>query len=289
MKTFEKLENRYIFRGTLILTQAMHVGSGEGDEQADSLFTRSNGSFYIPGSSLRGALRSTVERITHSLEPDTEKAKNVSCLLSQHSGSKCISVCKETQDEYRELSQKPGANENDFKKFLEQEGYLCEICQVFGSTQFASKVKITDLYPVSCNPKGVIRHGIGIDRDTGTASHGALFDIQVVEGGSAFGFELITENLEGKKEWGLLCIGLWEMMRKKEDGGAFYIGAKSAAGLGRCYLREDDFTIQYFDGGSELREYLQSGNMPGKKQGQKAVEFIKGNVRGYLNGGIQEC
>jgi len=285
MKTFEKLESRYIFTGTLILDQAMHIGSGESGEIADSLFTRSNDKFYIPGSSLRGALRSTVERIAYSLASDSEKANNVSCLLSRHSGSKCISVCKETQDEYTRLSDKPGTNEIDLKNFLNKDGHLCDTCKVFGSTHFASKVKITDLYSVNCKPQGFIRHSVGIDRDTETALQGALFDIQVVEGGATFNFELLAENLDGEKEWGLLCIGLWEMIRKKEDGGAFYIGAKSAAGWGRCYLREDDFTIQYFKGGSELKQYLQSGKMPNKKQGNQAVEFIKGKVQAYLNGG----
>jgi len=280
MITFERLESRYIFTGTLVLAQAMHLGSGEGNEQTDSLFTRSNGKFYIPGSSLRGALRSTVERIAYTLELHPEKAKNVSCLLSQHSGSKCISVCKETQTQYKNLSERPGTNEGDLKKILEKDGYLCDTCKVFGSTHLASRVKITDLYPVDCNPQGVIRRNVGIDRDTETASQTALFDMQVVEGGSIFDFELIVENLD-EVEWGLLCIGLWEMIRKQEDGGAFYIGAKSAAGLGKCHL--DNLKIQYFKGACGLKKYLESGKMPNTKEGCEAVNFVKGKVQAYLN------
>lgn len=285
MMTFEKLESRFIFSGTLVLAQAMHVGSGESGDEADSLFTRSNGGFYIPGSSLRGALRSTVERIAYSLEPDQEKALSVSCLLSQYDGSRCISVCRETQNGYKVKSEKPGVTERDLKAFLEEDGNLCNTCKVFGSTHFASKVKITDLYPTLCVPQGVIRRSVAIDRDTETSSETALFDIQVVEPESTFGFELIAENLDGNEEWGLLCIGLWEMIRDPEDGGAFYIGAKSASGWGRCHLREEDLTIQYFQGPGELKQYLQSNNMPNRKRGSEAVAFIRGKIQAYLGGG----
>lgn len=278
MKTFEKLESRYLFTGTLVLDEAMHVGSGEGDEHADSLFTRSNGKFYIPGSSLRGAFRSTVERIAMTLDIDT-------CLLSGDPESNCVTANPKLVDEKRREVEETGGEWNEAAQldWLKQ-GHLCETCKVFGSTHFASKIKITDLYPKNSNPKGVIRYGVGIDRDTETASQGALFEIQVVEKDSNFGFELIAENLEGKAEWGLLCIGLWEMLRQPDESGVFYIGAKSATGLGRCYLQQEDFKMQSFDGVSELKQYLESGQMPKTKTANDAVNFIKCKVQSYLGG-----
>lgn len=272
MKTFEKLENRYIFTGTLVLTEAMHVGSGEGDERADSIFVKSTSTdqFYIPGSSLRGALRSTVERIAYTLDKDT-------CLLFDgNSSATCVTV-------------NPGLigqdwGESEILNFL-KEGHLCNTCKVFGSTHFASKVKITDLYPTQIennDPQGVIRYGVGIDRDTETASQGALFEIEVLEKGYKFDFELIAENLSGKKEWGLLCTGLWEMMRDKESGGVFYIGANSASGLGRCQLT--DLKIRYFNQEDEnynLTKYLLEDKL-GCISGEEAENFVQCKVKQFF-------
>jgi len=278
MKTFEKLESRYIFRGALVLRDAMHVGSGEGDERADSLFARSNGKLYIPGSSLRGALRSTVERIANAL------GKNTCLLFDSSSSSACITSNPKLLEGEKERVEKHGEewNEQKMLNFLQQ-GKLCDTCKVFGSTHFASKVKITDLYPIqNSTPKDSVRYGIGIDRDTETASEGALFQIEVVEKDCRFDFELIAENLDGTDEWGLLCIGLLEMMRKKEEGGSFYIGAKSAAGLGRCHLMLNK--IEYFDNSNgtkyDLRAYLKNGLAV--KNEKEAAAFIKKKVEQYL-------
>lgn len=281
MKTFEKMESRYIFNGELMLDKAMHVGSGIGNEETDSLFAHSGKKLYIPGSSLRGALRSTIERIAYGLNP----TGNVTCLLSESSDSSCITINKDTGKKYKEKIEDPKATESDYKKFLEEDGHLCDMCKVFGSTHFASKVKITDLYPVDgLDPEKAIRRNVGIDRDTETASQAALFDMEVVNQGSVFEFEMVAENMDAT-DWGLLCIGLWELMRKN---GTFYIGAKSAAGLGRCHLKNVE--IQYFDGKAGLLKYLESGKMPEKKECNAAKEFIKGRISAYLsNGGDQDA
>lgn len=275
MKTFETLESRYIFTGALVLTEAMHVGSGEGDERADSLFTRSNGKVYIPGSSLRGALRSTVERIACAL------SKNTCLLFYGSSSSTCVTSNPELIKNEKDTVEKGGGKWDEKKACDFLQGNLCDTCKVFGSTHFASKVKITDLYPKENSvPKDAVRYGVGIDRDTETASKTALFQIEVVEKDCRFDFELIAENLDGKEEWGLLCIGLWEMMRDKKKGGAFYIGAKSAAGLGRCEL--DLRKIEYFDNATPwgLRKYLQDGLTC--KSGDDAVKFVEKRVGEYL-------
>ncbi|MBU0567812.1 CRISPR-associated RAMP protein [bacterium] len=278
MKTFETLESRYIFTGALVLKEAMHVGSGEGDERADSLFTRSNGKFYIPGSSLRGALRSAVERIACAL------GKNTCLLFDGSSSNTCVTSKPELIKNEKETVEKGGGKWDEKKACDFLQGNLCDTCKVFGSTHFASKVKITDLYPKKNSvPKDAVRCGVGIDRDTETASEGALFEIEVVEKDCQFDFELIAENLDGKEEWGLLCLGLWEMMRKKEEGGAFYIGAKSAAGLGRCELNLQK--IEYFDNAKPwgLREYLQ-----GELKCESDKDFVKKKVKEYLelSGGV---
>lgn len=274
MKTFDKLENRYIFKGTLSLSEAMHIGSGEGDERVDSTFARNRGKCYIPGSSLRGALRSTVERIIATLG-------GYSCVLSKDDGSKCITVCRDTQKAFQELVEK-GEKESKLADWLEKDGHLCDTCRLFGSTHFASKVKITDLHlKGDNNPQGVKRTGIGIDRDTETASEGALFDIEVLEKGHEFEFELIAENLEGN-DFNILAIGLQEMLRD-----SFYIGAKSATGLGRCKLT--DLQINYFDNSDPtytLKKYLLDDEMKTILKSD-SNGWLKEKVKTYLFNGAK--
>ena len=65
---FEKLESRYFISGEILLLNELHIGSGKGDGRTDALVIRDhNDRPFIPGSSLRGALRSTIERIALSI------------------------------------------------------------------------------------------------------------------------------------------------------------------------------------------------------------------------------
>lgn len=269
MNTFDKLNNRYIFTGTITLSAAMHIGSGEGDELSDSTFVKSNGYPYIPGSSLRGAFRSTVERIVASLGDYT-------CLLSMNEEANCITVCRDTQKKYKEMVE-DGKRDLDLVYWLTEEDRLCKTCKVFGSTHFASKIKIIDLPLIKTQagqPHGIIRTGICIDRDTETASDGALFDFEVIEEGVQFQFELIAENLEGD-DFGILSLGLQELLK-----GNIYIGARTSVGLGKCQL-DNDISIQYFDNNDKthtLKEYLVDD-----KLGTLPSSWINEKIKTYLS------
>ncbi|MDR4497178.1 MAG: CRISPR-associated RAMP protein Csx7 [Candidatus Scalindua sp.] len=272
MNTFAKLDNRYIFTGTLMSTEAMHIGSGEGDVRSDSTFVKSNGNFHIPGSSLRGVFRSTVERIVASLGDHT-------CLLSPNDQEKCITISRDTQEKYKEKVGK-GEKDLDLVKWLSEKNRLCKTCNVFGSTHYASKVRIADLPLININsqaiqPEGIIRTGNFIDRDTETASDGALFDFEVIEKGFQFQFEIIAENLEGD-DFGILSLGLQELLI-----GNITIGARASVGLGKCQLN-DDVSIQFFDNNDHkftLKKYLEDDEM-----GVLPVGWIKGRVKEYLSG-----
>jgi hypothetical protein len=63
MQTFAELKNRYVIQCTLALEAAIHVGSGEASDTADSAALRQADQALIPGSSMRGALRSLLERV----------------------------------------------------------------------------------------------------------------------------------------------------------------------------------------------------------------------------------
>ena len=67
---YEKIESLYIIKGTIETVGTLYIGLGEKDELRDvelPFIRLSDGRVFIPASSIKGALRSSVERICKSL------------------------------------------------------------------------------------------------------------------------------------------------------------------------------------------------------------------------------
>jgi len=236
---FEKLESRYIFKGELVLENEMHLGSGKGDGRTDSLVVRDfKNKPFIPGSSLRGVLRSAIERIAASL------GKKPCLLLSET--KTCVTTNDILQDEFKNLLK--DKDQIKIEKFLIDDSRICLVCRLFGSPVLASKIRITDLPLMVEKAEPAIRHGVAINRDTETSQDKAKFDFEVVPKGSTFEFEIIGENLTDD-DLSLLSIGIQEMI-----DGNFWIGGNSSRGLGKCKL--DKLEIKYFKGVEGLKNYL---------------------------------
>ena len=214
------LRNRIECEGFLLMETALHIGTGQGSPTTDAGVTRDHqGRPFIPGSSLKGALRSAVER-------RAEWLGLTSCRLEPGYPS-CLSTNRLAAEQWRNLSL--GERRQNFDE------ELCDTCKLFGSTSFAAKVHMDDL-PVVEDLEEIapslieVRDGVGIDRDSGTTAEGAKFDYEVVPSLTAFRFYLTAENLEPAQS-ALLGLGLLEMMN-----GAVPLGGKSTRGLGRCRL-----------------------------------------------------
>ncbi len=267
MLTFEKLESRYHLQGVLELQQAMHIGCGESSDDIDSLFVKDGSErHYIPGSSLRGALRGTVERIGSAID------ERWCCGLDAESENQCPSGNRAKQQEMEKLIGDGKKKESEICKILDAK--LCPACKTFGSPFLSSRIRIADLYPVNNQrPPWQKRFGVAIDRDTETAAQGLLFTYQVVEADQKFDFELWAENMDDPN-WGMLGIGLLELL-----GGNFWIGGKkNGSGLGQCRLLENCLKLEYFHGAAELRKYLANQEWPAKKSGGEVKQFLKSKV-----------
>ena len=258
---FEKLVNRFFFTGNIILENELHIGSGKGDGRTDALFIRDNRDCpFIPGSSLRGSLRSTIERIVSSMGMNP-------CLLIK--GNKCISTSDKIQEEFK-LIKKDSSKISDIKKFISNDEKVCPVCQLFGSTISASKIKISDLQIQSSYYYGV-RDCVAIDRDTETAKDGAKFDFETIDRKSIFKFELIGENLE-PKDLRILAVGIQEMY-----SGNFWLGGNTSRGLGKCKL--ENLLVEYFDTPESLKNYLLKKELK-KIDNDKFLKIIDGLVPG---------
>jgi CRISPR-associated protein Csm3 len=250
-----RLENRYRFTGRLELTSPLRLSSGRASDVTDAPLMRNRaGVPYIPGSSLRGVLRSELERILAALGPS---AGVRSCVLfSEETGEDaCITVHRGKQDELKELS------DADALAYLD--GHLCDLCRLFGSPVYASHLVIEDACPET--PENLtaqfnIRDGVGIDRDTGTARENVKFNYEVMEKGQGtfFTFRMQVENLgvDGKHDHKLLAL----IIALLKEG--LSVGGKRSGGLGQVRLRKESIEVRGFKSAQDLWAALQAGKDP---------------------------
>lgn len=232
----QQLHNRYCFEGELELVTALRISSGNASDETDAPFIRTfDKTPYIPGSSLRGAIRSEVERILASVG---ETAGLNSCTLFEKDC--CAEKARKFLSELdkNERNQEPHAKNTKNERIAAfAKDTLCDVCKLFGSTVYASRLTIEDALPVGMEGNKIpkhIRDGVGIDRDTGAAKDGAKFDYEVIEpvkNGLAFLFKMKAENVTSNDKRLLnLILGLLKH--------GLHVGGKRAGGLGEIKLRE---------------------------------------------------
>jgi CRISPR-associated protein Csm3 len=234
-----QLWNRYCFEGTLELKTPMRLSSGHASDKTDApLMCTREGIPYIPGSSLRGAIRSELERI---LATTQKSDKKLTCIL--FSDDDC-------NRKIREFQKKKELTDKDLLEHARNE--LCEVCKLFGAGIYASRLIIEDAYLIPAKEpitnKLIIRDSVGIDRDTGTSVEGAKFDYEVMESGPTFKFFMQAENLSEDKNADRLLINY--ILGLLEQG--IYIGGKRAAGLGKIQLT--NYKVTGFENPEALRQ-----------------------------------
>ena len=232
----QQLHNRYCFEGELELVTALRISSGNASDATDAPFIRTlDKTPYIPGSSLRGAIRSEVERILASVGA-TAGLKSCTLFEKDCCAEKARKFLLELDKNERNQDTNAKKTKNEqIAKFAEEK--LCDVCKLFGSTVYASRLTIEDALPVGMEGKEIpthIRDGVGIDRDTGAAKDGAKFDYEVIEpvkNSLAFLLKMKAENVtcNDKKLLNLILSLLKH---------GLHVGGKRAGGLGEIKLRE---------------------------------------------------
>jgi len=269
---FLALNSRYVIEGDLIPQAALHIGSGSGDSETDATFIRDTYGPFIPGSSLRGVMRSTLERILQAVGGDR------GCVLfAEHSHPRCFTVNSKKLEDFDAWLSKQPVSKREIeltKKLLEGDG-LCDVCKLFGSPLLASKLRVSDSRPVAgAVPQMVIRDGVAMDRDTETAREKFKFDFQALEKGLTFEFRLDIENAIGT-DLALVHILLTQMKNGIDVGG------KKACGLGRCTV--DVKSVEYFDAarGYGVDKFLSTGKLA-RMTGQEFEAITSACLSAYL-------
>lgn len=172
---FAKLTNEAILTFTLRNEGPLLINSGSSAKihpRPDMSFVRTvrdgKETVYLPGSSLKGVFRSRYEQIMRALGQDDIKVCNVF--------DKYDNCNSKIQLEERKFGSQLADGEARYK-------FCCEACKLFGSLALGGRLTFADAYPIGEWKVGM-RHGVGIDRISGAASPGALYDIESLEAGS---------------------------------------------------------------------------------------------------------
>lgn len=225
MNDFSTFQNRYLISGVLELKKPMHVGKGTSLEPVGTdmpvIIDRQKNPI-IPGSSVKGVLRSEIERILRALKAQQKKIDG-KIINACDSSDPCLKR-EERPDLVNKCTENGEFNEEKFSKEIFSR--LCTACELFGSSDSASHILIKDMSLCSKKIKTELRDGVAIDRDTGTAKQGQLFNFEIVPVGAEFSFGAILENVE---EW---QVGLFGIVLKLWERGEIAIGGKTSIGMG---------------------------------------------------------
>ncbi len=197
-----------------------------------STFKDGESSYYFPGTSLKGVLRSHLERIARTLKQGSV------CIPYYDKPSKkdMIPIAAE-QDSFGcgFRSRQDGNTNSSSTAYADS----CVACRLFGSLKFGGRFSISDAYPLpNHKPSPEARDGIAIDRFTGGTVRGALFDLKVLIGGK-FKANLRLINFE---LWQLAALNLLLFDLKDE---MITIGSGRSRGLGRVRITVPAYCLTY--------------------------------------------
>jgi CRISPR-associated RAMP protein (TIGR02581 family) len=195
---------------------------------------------FLPGSSLKGVMRSYAEKICRSLRDDPVPV----CLpyldqANAQGGERGQAACGLRIRDFLNDSGREAIPTADIYRIS------CPACRMFGSHYFIGRLATSDAYLSDEYKKNVgkavleTRDGVAIDRLTGGTVHGAKYDLEVLTRGEFF-TQIELYNFE---RWQLGLLGL--VLRDMCDG-LVRIGMGKSRGLGRINANIERFEIAYF-------------------------------------------
>ncbi|MBL7183264.1 MAG: CRISPR-associated protein [Anaerolineae bacterium] len=169
---------------------------------------------YLPGSSLKGTIRSYCERVARTVGVD------------------CCNPFDST------FCGKKNEGEASATKRYRQS---CTACRLFGNTTLASHFRISDAYPtpdtVEAANRIEQRDGVAIDRISGAVAVGP-FSLEVITQGT-FEAALAVDNFQ------LWQVGLLAVALRDLGQGRVPIGFGKSRGLGRVNVTRQELTVSY--------------------------------------------
>ncbi len=224
---FDTLRARYRLTAQLVTVSAVRVGAGKATDISASdapIMRDGRGRPFLPGSSLKGALRAGLERVLRAI--DAAELKTCDPLDRKLS-------CSAKLQELKKQRQEQGDRDNAELQLDQIEAGLCVVCALFGSSFFAGRLLVRDLPAAGdADVFPEVRDGVGLDRDLRKAAYGIKYDFECLSPGTAFGLELRLENPTPTHL--ALALKALELLHE----GHILLGGLTSRGLGRVELRD---------------------------------------------------
>ena len=178
-------------------------------------------SVYLPGSSLKGAIRAHCERIVRTLGGEQPNDGNVWACNPLKRNSPC---------------QKLGERHKENTAAIYKDS--CTICQIFGSHEIGAHLRITDAYPVDIDKvQREERNGVAIDRVYGSVAVGP-FNFEVITAGE-FTTKITVKNFTTAQ------LALVALAIRDFDAQRVSIGFAKSRGLGQVNMKFKRVAIHY--------------------------------------------
>ncbi|MEM3387370.1 MAG: CRISPR-associated RAMP protein Csx7 [Nitrososphaerales archaeon] len=214
----------------------------EGIGAVDNPIVKRDGIPYIPGSTLKGVLRSEAER------------------YARHFGSVCDILNPSGENGELTLKKSKEKGKQDYKP--------CIICRIFGGPTYASHIYIYDAKPIDKKPPIGVRRRVSINRVLGAHHSDKLFDIEYVEPGCKWATRIKFDNIDPLKKNGndadisRIVKYIFELLHNEQ----LSIGGKRSIGLGlikadikKVYkLTIEDNRLKHIDVTKEFIEFIKS-------------------------------
>ncbi|MCL6451327.1 MAG: hypothetical protein K6T75_08555 [Acetobacteraceae bacterium] len=215
----------------------------------DSMFVRTwkDGrlTVYIPGSSLKGVVRSHAERLLRTWENQARRAGG--------SPPWTVPICDPLSEPCRpgkaprkgraETDAEGGQTDEERLSGMDAYSRSCPACRTFGNTELAGRLAFSDFYPVTgegyADPNRTeVRTGVGISRITQAAARGRLYQIEAVVRG-AFAGQAHLRNFH------LWQLGLLSQVIRDIDEGLVLLGGAKARGFGWVGAAATELSLVY--------------------------------------------
>lgn len=176
---------------------------------------------YLPGSSLKGAIRAHAERIVRTVGRDRRNPSNPDILWASDPLK---------QEEYKYLE-----SVSDSREIYRLSSFTD---QIFGNTSIASRVRIQDAYPDDLKQLKIEeRNGVAIDRVFGSVAVGP-FNYQVCTAGE-FKTKIHLKN------FAIAQLGLIGLVLRDLNDGWFGLGFAKSRGMGLVEIKFNSVVVQY--------------------------------------------
>ena len=194
-------------------------------------------SVYLPGSSLKGAIRAHCERIVRTLgseRPNNSSIWTCNPLRDKANNRPDLSCSKRLDDENKARKR---AREAEFTG-SEFHTLSCTVCRLFGNTVIASHARIADAYPVNSKEiRREERNGVAIDRVYGSVAVGP-FNFEVLTAGE-FTTKITLKNFT-TAQLALIALAIRDFDEQRVS-----IGFAKSRGLGQVSMKVNSVEIRY--------------------------------------------